>query len=79
MGHLANPTGGGNSAFHNIHNDYLHIIDPNERRRLALAEIDKSPFAWSHVRAITVAGAGFFTDAYDVSNPRCIRERLQTM
>ena len=51
-------TAGGNSAFHNFHNDYAHITvchrmltpfrvlltyqqDPNERRRLALAEIDK--------------------------------------
>ena len=43
-----------------------HIADPNERRRLALAEIDKAPFGWYHVRAIIVAGIGFFTDAYDL-------------
>lgn len=43
-----------------------HIADPNERRRLALAEIDKAPFGWYHVRAIVVAGIGFFTDAYDI-------------
>jgi PHS family inorganic phosphate transporter-like MFS transporter len=43
-----------------------HIEDPNERRRLALAEIDKAPFGWYHVRAIIVAGIGFFTDAYDL-------------
>ena len=43
-----------------------HIADPNERRRLALAEIDKAPFGWYHVRAIVVAGIGFFTDAYDL-------------
>jgi hypothetical protein len=24
----------------------LQIADPNERRRLALAEIDKAPFGW---------------------------------
>ncbi|KAK8156502.1 major facilitator superfamily domain-containing protein [Phyllosticta citrichinensis] len=59
-------TAGGNSAFHNYHNDYAHIADPNERRRLALAEIDKAPFGWYHVRAIVVAGIGFFTDAYDL-------------
>ncbi|KAI9768310.1 MAG: hypothetical protein M1840_004918 [Geoglossum simile] len=64
--YLAGATGGGNSAFHNVHNDYLHIVDPNERRRLALAEIDKADFGWNHVRAIVVAGAGFFTDAYDI-------------
>ena len=37
-------TSGGNAAFHNFHNDFAHIQDPNERRRLALAEIDKAPF-----------------------------------
>lgn len=59
-------TSGGNAAFHNFHNDFAHIQDPNERRRLALAEIDKAPFGWYHVRAIVVAGIGFFTDAYDI-------------
>jgi len=59
-------TSGGNVAFHNFHNDFVHIVDPNERRRLALAEIDKAPFGWYHVRAIVVAGIGFFTDAYDI-------------
>ncbi|KAF2760691.1 phosphate permease [Pseudovirgaria hyperparasitica] len=68
---MANPpavfkTAGGNAAFHNFHNDYAHIADPNERRRLALAEVDKAPFGWYHVRAIVVAGIGFFTDAYDI-------------
>ncbi|KAF2433663.1 putative inorganic phosphate transporter [Tothia fuscella] len=59
-------TAGGNAAFHNFHNDYAHVEDPNERRRLALAEIDKAPFGWYHIRAIVVAGIGFFTDAYDL-------------
>jgi PHS family inorganic phosphate transporter-like MFS transporter len=63
---MATKTSGGNAAFHNFHNDYAHIADPNERRRLALAEIDKAPFGWYHVRAIVVAGIGFFTDAYDI-------------
>ena len=65
--YLTKPKGVGNSAYHNVHNDYLHIGDPNERRRLALAEIGEALFEWSHVRAIVVAGTGFFTDAYDVS------------
>jgi hypothetical protein len=39
-------TSGGNAAFHNFNNDFAHITDPNERRRLALAEIDKAPFGW---------------------------------
>ena len=63
---MATKTAGGNAAFHNFHNDYAHIADPNERRRLALAEIDKAKFGWYHVRAIVVAGIGFFTDAYDI-------------
>lgn len=63
---MATKTAGGNAAFHNFHNDYAHIADPNERRRLALAEIDKAPFGWYHIRAIVVAGIGFFTDAYDI-------------
>ena len=58
-------TPGGNGAFHNFHNDFAHIIHPNQRRRLALAEIDKVPFGWYHVRAVAVAGAGFFADSYD--------------
>ncbi|KAI9673765.1 MAG: Inorganic phosphate transporter pho84 [Trizodia sp. TS-e1964] len=61
-----NKTEGGNAAFHNFNNDFAHIADPNERRRLALAEIDKAPFGWYHVRAVVVAGIGFFTDAYDI-------------
>ncbi|KAJ9496376.1 acid phosphatase pho5 [Exophiala xenobiotica] len=63
---MAQKTEGGNAAFHNFHNDFAHIQDPNERRRLALAEIDKAPFGWYHIRAIAVAGIGFFTDAYDI-------------
>src|SRR5438034_10631761 len=59
-------TSGGNAAFHNYHNQFAHIADPNERRRLALAEIDKASFGWRHVRAVAVAGVGFFTDAYDI-------------
>lgn len=62
----ANMTEGGNGAFHNFNNDFAHITNPNERRRLALAEIDKAPFGWYHVRACVVAGVGFFTDSYDI-------------
>jgi PHS family inorganic phosphate transporter-like MFS transporter len=63
---MAYKTAGGNAAFHNFNNDFAHIQDPNERRRLALAEIDKAPFGWYHVRACVVAGVGFFTDSYDI-------------
>ncbi|KAM0462058.1 hypothetical protein ACHAO4_001250 [Trichoderma viride] len=59
-------TYGGNNAFHNFYNDYSHITDSNLRRRLALSEIDKVPFGFYHVRAVLVAGAGFFIDSYDI-------------
>lgn len=57
-------TKGGNSAFHNFHDDFSHIEDRHLRRRLALAEIDKIPFSWYHVRAVSVAGIGFFSASY---------------
>ncbi|KAL2015473.1 hypothetical protein VTK56DRAFT_5379 [Thermocarpiscus australiensis] len=59
-------TSGGNNAYHNFHNDFLHVKDVNERKRLALAEVDRAPFGWYHVRAVVVAGVGFFTDSYDI-------------
>jgi MFS transporter, PHS family, inorganic phosphate transporter len=65
-GQRAAHTSGGNAAFHNFHNDFSHILDPNQRCRLALAEIDKVPFGWYHIRAVAVAGAGFFADSYDL-------------
>jgi len=64
--HAAIKTAGGNNAYHNFHNDFIHVKDVNERRRLALAEVDKAPFGWYHVRAVAVAGVGFFTDSYDI-------------
>ncbi|RYO80830.1 hypothetical protein DL762_007458 [Monosporascus cannonballus] len=63
---FAQKTSGGNNAYHNFHNEFLHVQDTNERRRLALAEIDKAPFGRYHVRACIVAGVGFFTDSYDI-------------
>lgn len=59
-------TGGGNAAFHNFIDDFADVEDPIERRRLALEKIDNASFSWYHVRAITVAGVGFMTDAYDI-------------
>ncbi|KAH8980882.1 phosphate permease [Lactarius akahatsu] len=41
-----------------------HSLD--ERRRAALAHIDGANFSWFHLKVICVAGAGFFTDAYDI-------------
>src|SRR4051794_26107900 len=43
-----------------------NIQDHDEKRRVALAEIDNAPFGWFHVRTCLVAGIGFFTDAYDL-------------
>ncbi|KAK3319375.1 phosphate/H+ symporter [Apodospora peruviana] len=59
-------THGGNKAFHNFANDYSHILDPNLRRRLALSDIDRVPFGLYHIRAVAVAGVGFFLDSYDI-------------
>ncbi|KAF9067252.1 phosphate transporter [Rhodocollybia butyracea] len=41
-----------------------HVLD--ERRRLALAEVDNAKFSWFHVKVCFTAGVGFFTDAYDI-------------
>lgn len=43
-----------------------YVNDPKEARRRALAEIDNAKFGWHHVRAVVVAGVGFFTDSYDI-------------
>lgn len=59
-------TEGGNMAFHNYLNDFAHIEDPLERRRLALQKIDERPFGWDQVRTILIAGVGFLTDSYDI-------------
>ncbi|KAF1995778.1 phosphate permease [Amniculicola lignicola CBS 123094] len=56
----------GNSAYRDVQGVYTHIADPNERRRMALAEVDKAPFGWYHVRLVVVTGIGFFTDAYSL-------------
>ncbi|KAL5877252.1 hypothetical protein ACKVWC_006413 [Pyricularia oryzae] len=61
-----NLTAGGNAAFKNFNNQFAHIDDRAERRRLALAEIDRAPFGWYHVRTICIAGIGFMTDSYDI-------------
>ncbi|KAG5646125.1 hypothetical protein DXG03_004364 [Asterophora parasitica] len=45
-------------------NNNAHSLD--KRRRAALAEIDNAKFSWFHVKVCLVAGAGFFTDAYDI-------------
>ncbi|KAK4701918.1 MFS transporter, PHS family, inorganic phosphate transporter, partial [Phenoliferia sp. Uapishka_3] len=42
------------------------IVELNAARRAALAEVDNAKFGWFHVRAVLVAGVGFYTDAYDI-------------
>ena len=76
---MASRTGGGNAAFHNFHNDYLYIVDPNERRRLALNEVDTAPFGRYHIRTIIVTGMGFFTDAYDIFSIDLVSNMLGTV
>ena len=51
---MASRTTGGNAAFRNFHNDYLYIVDPNERRRLCLNEIDEAPFGCKSVIATSL-------------------------
>ncbi|KAF9257445.1 phosphate transporter [Marasmius fiardii PR-910] len=38
----------------------------DQRRRAALADVDNAKFSLFHVKICTVAGIGFFTDAYDI-------------
>ncbi|EJT98360.1 MFS general substrate transporter [Dacryopinax primogenitus] len=38
----------------------------DQRRRRALQDLDEATFSKFHVRTVLVAGAGFFTDAYDI-------------
>lgn len=56
----------GNAAYRDVPGVYTHIADPNERRRMALAEVDKAPLGWYHIRLAVVTGIGFFTDAYSL-------------
>ncbi|KAJ6153653.1 phosphate:H+ symporter [Penicillium chermesinum] len=37
-----------------------------QERAAALEKIDNAKFSFSHVRAVIVAGVGFFTDSYDI-------------
>lgn len=62
----AGKTAGGNAVFHNYNNDFAHITDPLERRRLALEKIDNTSFGWTQIKIILVAGTGFLCDSYDI-------------
>lgn len=41
-------------------------VDIHSRRQAALTAVDTVPVGFSHIRAVVVAGTGFFTDAYDL-------------
>jgi hypothetical protein len=60
----------GNAVYQDAGHVYVRtlISFPGHRlpRRMALAEVDKAPFGWYHVRLAVVTGIGFFTDAYSV-------------
>ena len=53
------------SAIHDG-SDVSYLSDLQEMPRRAFAKIDEAPFGWRHVRAVVVAGVGFFTDSYDI-------------
>lgn len=42
------------------------VADPMALRSAALSTIDNAPIGIAHLRAVVVAGTGFFTDAYDL-------------
>ncbi|TPX30726.1 hypothetical protein SmJEL517_g05770 [Synchytrium microbalum] len=46
--------------------DTVVLSAAEEKREKALAALDNADFTWFHVKMILVAGAGFFTDAYDI-------------
>jgi len=56
-------TGLGDISYHTPDTGAVNL---DAQRRAALAEIDNAKFGWFHVRAVLVAGVGFFTDAYDI-------------
>ncbi|KAG8885763.1 Inorganic phosphate transporter pho84 [Tulasnella sp. 332] len=43
-----------------------YFLSNAERRHANLAAIDNAAFSRYHVRTVLIAGAGFFTDAYDI-------------
>ena len=42
----------------------------------ALSEIDNAPVGRAHIRAVVVAGTGFFTDAYDLFSANFITQMI---
>ncbi|KAJ5301521.1 hypothetical protein N7508_006384 [Penicillium antarcticum] len=47
-------------------NEQARAEEARERRHQALAKIDAAPVGLQHIRAVIVAGVGFFTDSYDI-------------
>ncbi|CAG8651059.1 9515_t:CDS:2, partial [Ambispora leptoticha] len=44
----------------------INIEDLDDKRLIALHQIDTVNFSWFHIRTCIVSGIGFFTDAYDL-------------
>jgi PHS family inorganic phosphate transporter-like MFS transporter len=57
-------------SFHSLHSaderDSRIAVVLNKSRTVALEKVDRAPFSLFHVKVWLVAGAGFFTDAYDI-------------
>ncbi|KAI0279766.1 major facilitator superfamily domain-containing protein [Russula aff. rugulosa BPL654] len=58
-------------SFRSLHSsvdehDHRSTVALNQSRAVALAKVDRAPFSLFHVKVWLVAGAGFFTDAYDI-------------
>ncbi|KAN0113395.1 phosphate transporter [Russula decolorans] len=57
-------------SFQSLHSadeqDHRSTVVLNQSRAVALEKVDKAPFSLFHVKVWLVAGAGFFTDAYDI-------------
>ncbi|ORY38749.1 MFS general substrate transporter [Rhizoclosmatium globosum] len=43
-----------------------HIATETQKRAQAFAHLDEARLGWFHLRAVVVAGVGFFADAYDI-------------
>ena len=54
----------GNTSTPNYSKKISKATTDEEKKRRALKEIDNIKFGWFHVRAILVAGVGFFTVKY---------------
>ncbi|KAI8619870.1 major facilitator superfamily domain-containing protein [Chytriomyces sp. MP71] len=47
-------------------NEASALAASSQKRAEAFAHLDEAKLGWFHLRSVLVAGAGFFTDAYDI-------------